>query len=49
MISEHPLYEEWDEALENLKDAHEAFKSGKANKGDLKKAQRKYDEIADRL
>jgi outer membrane protein TolC len=42
-VEDHPQFPEWERANQNLKDAKEAFKAGKATQHDVDKAQEEYD------
>ncbi len=46
---DHPQYEVWSEAFENLKDAKAAKDRGEANDQDVRNAQDAFDRIADQI
>ncbi|MFC2969474.1 hypothetical protein [Acidimangrovimonas pyrenivorans] len=56
-IEDHKLFNEWDEALTNLKEAHETYSNalrvGAGNlalaKFEWDEAQKRYNEVSDRL
>ena len=43
---DHPKYEQWKQAQENLISAKEAFSDDRATKQDVERAQHEYDEIS---
>lgn len=56
-VQDHPLYDEWDKAFTELKDAHEYYLNAlktdavslELTKRDWAAAQKKYNDIADRI
>ncbi len=48
-VEDHPLFPKWKERLEELIEAKEALREGRATQADVEKAQREYDKITEEI